>query len=99
MSVVMIMRWDGVTKEQYEEARKVVNWEGNPPVGGMFHVAAFDNNGLRITDVWESAQDFQRFADERLTPGVQQIGISGQPVIEIYPAHAIFAPAYEGAEA
>src|SRR5690349_5318784 len=95
MSVVMIMRWEGVTKDQYEAVRKLVNWEGDAPQGGQFHVATFDGNGLRVTDIWESAQDFQRFADERLTPGVQQLGIAGQPEVEIYPTHAIFAPAYE----
>jgi hypothetical protein len=45
--------------------------------------------------VWDSAEDFQRFVDDRLMPGVQQVGIQGQPQVEILPAHAIFAPGYE----
>jgi hypothetical protein len=94
MAVVMIMEWEGVTPEQYEQARDLVNWEGDVPPGGMFHVAAFDGNGLRVTDLWESAEDFQRFAESRLMPGVQQLGIQGQPRVEIYPIHRTFTPAY-----
>jgi len=94
MAVVMIMEWDGVTLEQYEAARKLVNWEGDPPEGGMFHVAALTDTGLRVTDLWQSAETFQAFAEQRLMPGVQQIGIPGQPKVEIYPVHALFTPAF-----
>src|SRR4051794_13606140 len=52
--IVMQMRWAGVTPEQYEEARSRVDWEGDPADGGVFHVAGFDESGLRVTDVWES---------------------------------------------
>jgi hypothetical protein len=47
----MSMRWDGVTPDQYEKARKLVNWEGNIPKGALFHVSAFSNNALRVTDI------------------------------------------------
>ena len=92
MAIVMNMRWSGVTKDQYDQALKVVDWEGNAPAGGKYHVASFDNEGLRVTDVWESAEDFNRFVEQRLMPGVQQIGIEGQPQVEITEVHRIFAP-------
>jgi hypothetical protein len=92
MAVMMIMKWDGVSPDQYEQARKVVNWEGDWPKGAKFHVASFGEGALHVTDVWESAEDFQRFVDERLTPGVQQVGIQGQPDVQIYPMHATFNP-------
>ena len=95
MAVVMIMEWDGVTVEQYDAARKLVNWEGNPPAGGMFHVAALTDTGLRVTDVWQSAEAFQAFAEQRLMPGVQQLGIQGQPRVDILPVHALFTPAFK----
>lgn len=95
MAIVMTMRWDGVTPEQYERARKLVKWETDVPSGAMFHVASFGDNALYVTDIWESAEDFQRFVDARLMPGVQQIGISGQPKVDIRPAHALFTPAYQ----
>ena len=97
MAVVMLMEWDGVTLEQYEAVRKLVNWEGNTPEGGMFHVAALTDTGLRVTDLWQSAEAFQSFTEQRLMPGVQQLGIPGQPRVEIYPVHALFTPAFKPA--
>lgn len=47
MSTVMVMKWDGVTPDQYEKIRKTVNWEGDAPKGATFHVAGFNNNALR----------------------------------------------------
>jgi hypothetical protein len=94
MPVVMIMEWEGVTPEQYDQARALVNWEGEPPAGGLYHVAAFDDQGLRVTDVWESAEHFQQFVAQRLMPGVKQLGIAGEPQVEIYPTHRVFTPGY-----
>lgn len=90
--IVMEMVWDGVTPEQYDEARDVVGWEAEAPTGGILHVASFEGDQLRVTDVWESAEDFQRFVDDRLTPGVQKVGITGEPQVVIRRAHRIFSP-------
>jgi hypothetical protein len=88
--VVMSMRWTGVTPEQYEQAREVVNWEGDVPDGAVLHVAAHDGDGIRVTDVWESEDHFNRFVESRLMPGVQQIGIQGQPEVEFLPVQNVF---------
>jgi hypothetical protein len=88
----MVMHWPEVSKEQYEKARKEVNWEGNVPQGAKFHVAWFGSDGLHVLDIWESQQDFERFIGQRLNPAVQRLGIQGQPKVEFQQAHAIFAP-------
>jgi hypothetical protein len=92
MKTVMSMKWDGVTPDQYEQIRKLVNWEGDVPKGAVFHVAAFNNTGIRVTDIWESEGDFNEFVQNRLMPGVAQVGIKGEPQIEMFPVHAIFVP-------
>ena len=79
MPIVMNMRWDGVTREEYEEARDQVGWEQRAPEGGLLHIASFAEDGLRVTDIWESADDFNRFVENRLMPVVQEIGIQTQP--------------------
>lgn len=94
MAVAMFMHWTGVTSDQYDKVRQIVNWEGDPAPGGLFHVAAFDDSGLHVTDLWETADDFQTFVANRLMPGVQKAGIPGEPKVEIVPVHAVFAPAY-----
>src|SRR5215212_4704214 len=93
MAVMMQMTWEGIGAEEYEAARKPVNWEGDVPPGAMFHVVAVTDNGVRVTDVWESAESFDAFVRDRLMPGVQELGIPGEPQVQILYAPRLFAPA------
>jgi hypothetical protein len=97
MAVGMFMDWSGVTPEQYDAVRGTVNWEGDTPAGALFHVATFDGEGAHIFDMWESAEDFQRFVEGRLTPGTQAAGLEGEPQVRIFDIHATFTPAFERA--
>ena len=98
MPVVMYMEWDAVAPEQYDAAREKVSWEVDVPQGAILHVPWFAHGGMRVLDLWESAEDFQRFVDDRLMPAVQEIGIQGEPRVEINPLHGrAFAPAIEKA--
>jgi hypothetical protein len=92
MSIVMQMHWPEVSRDQYEQARKIVGWEVNTPKGAKYHVAFFAKDGFHVLDVWESAQDFNNFLETRLMPGIQRIGIKGQPNVEICEVQATFAP-------
>lgn len=92
MATVMLMHWPEVSIEQYEQARKEINWEGNVPQGAKFHVAWMGNDGFHVLDLWESQADFDRFTQERLMPGIQKLGIQGQPRVEFFKAQAFFAP-------
>lgn len=92
MKVLMMMKWDGGTLEQYEQIRELVDWESNKPKGAVFHVATHDGNALRVTDIWESAEDFNNFVQERLMPATMQAGVPGQPQVEIYPVHSLYVP-------
>jgi hypothetical protein len=88
----MSMHWPEASLEQYEQARKEIDWEGKPDPKGYFHIAWMADDGFHSCDLWESPEDFQRFADTRMTPVIQRIGIQGQPNIKFSPAHAIFNP-------
>ncbi len=92
MAVLMRMDWAEVTPEQYEELRKVVNWEGDQPSGGLSHVMAFDGVCAHVNDTWESAEQLQAFLDNRLMPGVQKVGVQGQPQVVVMEAHAVYIP-------
>ena len=94
MRIAMLMNWEGVTQEQYDQVRSIVNWESDIPNGAVLHVATHDGNALRVTDVWESGEALNNFVQDRLMPGVAKVGITSQPKIEVYPVHAIFTPAF-----
>jgi hypothetical protein len=89
MAVVMSMNWAGVTAEQYDAVRDAVKWEDGVD-GGVFHVAWFQDGSMRVVDVWESAEAFDAFVNDRLMPGVAQVGLEGQPEVDIQPAHRVF---------
>ena len=95
MATVMLMDWPGVTTEQYHRVMSVLGLDANPPAGAIFHVAGFMGGSLRVLDIWESQQAFERFQRERLTPAVQKAGIHGQPKAQFFPVHNIYAPNVE----
>ena len=93
MAVVMRMSWPEVSPEQYDKVREIVGWEEAEAEGGLFHVAYFDDEGFKVTDVWESPEHFQSFVDNRLMPGVAQAGgVEGEPNVTFTPAHRYFIP-------
>ena len=92
MRIAMFMKWDGATADQYEQLRKTVDWEGRPAKGGVFHVAAFGNGSMHVTDIWESEDDFNNFIQNRLMPEVIKLGITEQPQVEIFPLYAVAVP-------
>jgi hypothetical protein len=61
----------------------------------MCHVAGFTDQVLCVTDIWESAADFETFSRDRLMPSVKELGIPGEPRVQLLPVHAIFAPPYD----
>jgi hypothetical protein len=93
MAQILKMRWEGVTPDHYEALRPIVGWESDPPEGLVFHVAWFRDGGITVMDVWESSAQFDDFFSGRLLPGIQQIGVEGQPQTKWFEAHAYFDPA------
>jgi hypothetical protein len=91
----MFMKWPGVTAEQYDALREKVLWEDNPPPGVLFHVATFEPQGIRVFDMWETAEEFDSFINERLMPAVQELGVPGEPEVDICEVHATFTPAFQ----
>lgn len=93
MATLMFMNWSGVTRDQYEAVRQIVQWDTNHPDGGKLHVAGFDADGMHITDIWESEDHFNGFMNSRLAAGIQQVGLEGEPEVRFVPLSGVFAPA------
>src|SRR5262245_47581390 len=89
MAIVMKMRWDGVTPEQYDATRDIVGWESESPDGAVFHTCWFTDGGIDVIDVWDSAEQFEAFT-QRPMPASQEAGIEGEPQVELLPAHRVF---------
>jgi hypothetical protein len=98
MATVMQMAWREATPDQYDQAREKVGWDRDVPNGAKLHVSGFADDGLHVTDVWESEQAFNTFFEQRLQPAIAEIGIEGQPDVKFFPLHGVFAPALGGNE-
>ena len=90
------MTWTGITAKDYDALKEAVGWEADAPTGGIFHVAAIDDEGATITDVWESEDALNAFLEQRLMPKVQELGIAGQPDVQVRTTHRVFAPGFGG---
>ncbi|NUR76062.1 MAG: hypothetical protein HOQ28_07255 [Thermoleophilia bacterium] len=84
MAVGMLMAGEGVTREAYEElTRKMFgNYpmrDDQAPEGLIIHTAGQSEQGWYIYDVWQSKEQFQRFAEEKLGPAAQELTGGGGP--------------------
>ena len=90
MAVVLTLKWQGATKEQYDHLLELVDWESDPAQGGIFHVVWWEGDTMAIVDVWESQEDWQSFFDERLSPHFEAVGATGQPDAQFHEVHRYF---------
>ena len=60
---------------------------GNIPPGAISHWTAETDDGLRVVDVWESREKFDRFAQEQIGPFTQQAGITEPPQMTYRDVH------------
>ena len=89
MATVIMQRWDGFTPEQYEALREIVRWDQDKPAGMHVHVANFLDGTMRLLDVWDTEDQFDEFVANRIAPGLEQLGISGQPDMIVAPLHEV----------
>jgi len=90
MAVLLRMKFDGGTSDQYDAVHKGLGIEENPPEGLIFHSAGPREDGFGIVDVWESRGHFDKFAEGRLGPQLAELGdaaFAGPPDIAEYPVH------------
>lgn len=93
MATIMQMHWREATPDQYDQAREKVGWDRDIPTGAKLHISGFSDDGLHVLDVWESEQAFNTFMEQRLGPAIAEVGIQGQPEVQFFPLHGVFAPA------
>src|SRR3954454_6749437 len=98
MSVAVVMSFKGGTPEQYDQVIEKMGFEpgGAGASGGLFHWVTVTGGGIRITDVWEAAEEFQGFAEERIGPITEAVGVPAPPELEYYDVHNYLTAGPEG---
>ena len=77
-----------MSSQQYDEVIKRLNAAGaGSPQGRIFHVAFGSPDALRVSDIWDTHESFERFG-QMLMPILQDIGVDpGEP--ELIETHNI----------
>jgi len=83
MAVGFILDFPGATTDQYDQVLEKMGLEGHLPAGALFHAAGEGPDGLRVVDVWESDEAFQRFAEEQIGPFSAEVGIAEPNITRI----------------
>lgn len=93
MAVGVELVFQGATLDQYDQVISKMGFTPNGPGasdGGMFHWAAATADGIRVTDVWETIEQFQQFAEEQIRPITLAVGFSSEPEITVTAVHNHF---------
>jgi hypothetical protein len=92
MAIVIALRWDGKTATDYDAVMRELDFESDPARGAIVHLCCATDEGLRICDVWESEEQWNRFLGERLQPAIARTGLEGMPEVETAELYNLYAP-------
>jgi len=68
MAHAFIMEFDGSTLDQYDAIIADMQLGGRLPEGALFHACGKTETGTVVADIWESAERYSTFAQERIGP-------------------------------
>lgn len=91
MSVLVRFVPASLTAAQYQESVNRLEAAGDfPPPGLNYHVCFGTEGNLRVSEIWDSQEEFEAFG-ERLMPVLSEVGIEpGEP--ELIDVHNIVKP-------
>jgi hypothetical protein len=76
----IVHRFPGGTKDQYEAGiGRVHPADGSLPQGQTYHAAGATDDGWIVVALWDSRDNYVRFRDETLMPGLQELGDAAFP--------------------
>jgi hypothetical protein len=91
MAVGIRIKLANWTVEQEDRLNGIIDPDGNPPDGLIFHASGPVDGGWGNLDFWESRAHFDRFAQERIGPAIASMGVEGgPPEIHEFPVHEYF---------
>jgi hypothetical protein len=79
-----------MTRRQYDEAGGLLEQGDFPPAGLELHVLHGDDDSLRVSEIWATADQQRAFNDDVLMPVLNQVGIQLSGRAEIIPVHELF---------
>jgi hypothetical protein len=87
MAVAVTVEFEG-SLDQYDQVVEKMGFSpgGAGAPGGLFHWVTPTDGGFRVTDVWETREQFEQFSEEKIGPLSQEVGL-GPPTVTFYEVH------------
>lgn len=92
MSVAIFTRFAGVDSDRYDEIMAALHLDLDPPEGAILHVATESPEGIVTCEIWQTADAFHRFFQQRLRPVLMRRRIRDEPTFRVVPLHNLYAP-------
>jgi len=91
--VAVQLGFRNVTIGQYDQINERL---GSLPGGPawheeLFHWVTATDDGFRVVDVWETREAFEQFAQEKLRPVYEDVGVASEPEIQFFDVHNYLA--------
>ena len=89
MAIGVQQDFPGATLAQYDEVIKKMGFRPGGPggPGGLFHWVTKTDAGIRVVDVWESRERFEKFSAEKIQPLTAQVGLPAPPKVTFFEVH------------
>jgi hypothetical protein len=89
VAIAAVLEFSGGTLDQYDQVIEKMGFKpgGAGPPGALFHWITGTDDGIRVTDVWQDRETFDRFAQEKIGPITAEVGLPGPPQITFYEVH------------
>ncbi len=97
MAVVFTLELPGATTDQLASVNEALfaALGGKPPEGLLMHLEAPSSAGITVIDVWNSVEEFERFAPDTLIPALMANGIEMSAPPEFRPVQTMFGSAVD----
>ena len=92
MTVVTTLDITDLTAAEYRAVMDELGVERRPEGGIYLHLTVPTDFGFRVVEIWDEAEGFQRFLDDRLAPASAAVGMEHEVTIDVKPLHNLFAP-------
>jgi len=89
MAVAVVMDFNGATLEEYDRVLEKMGFTaGGPgPPGALSHWVMKTDNGIRVTDLWETREMFDAFALRQIGPITVEVGFPEEPEVTYFEVH------------
>jgi len=81
--------FEGATTDQYDQVIAKMGFKPKGPGAPslIFHWVTKTATGIRVIDVWETREQFETFAAEKIGPITQEVGVPGPPKTQLFDVH------------